>query len=115
MQNSRFSSNATPLSSSDLAAINATPGVKTTVYIVNTNATVTLGATSATETISGTFPQIVAIDHLTVEAGTFFSEFDVAHGLPVAVLGTTVASDLEPDAAARRWARRSTSAACSFR
>ena len=47
VQTSRFSSNATPLSASDLAAINATPGVKTTVYTVDTNATVTAGSSSA--------------------------------------------------------------------
>lgn len=94
VQTSRFSSNATQLSASDLAAIKATPGVKTTVYSVNTNATVTAGASTAMETISGSFPTIVTIDHLTVAAGTFFSQFDVAHGLPVAVLGSTAASDL---------------------
>jgi putative ABC transport system permease protein len=94
VQTSRFSSNATPLSASDLAAINTTPGVKMTVYGVNTNAAVTAGASTATETISGTFPQILTIDHLTVAAGTFFSQFDASHNLPVAVLGSTVASDL---------------------
>jgi len=94
VQTSRFSSNATPLSASDLAAINATPGVKTTVYTVDTNATVTAGSSSAMETVTGTFPQIKPIDHLTIAAGTFFSQFDVAHDLPVAVLGSTVASDL---------------------
>ena len=95
VQTSRFSSNATPLSASDLAAINATPGVKTTVYTVDTNATVTAGSSSAMETVTGTFPQIKSIDHLTIAAGTFFSQFDVAHDLPVAVLGSTVASDLD--------------------
>jgi putative ABC transport system permease protein len=94
VQTSRFSSNATPLSSSDLAAIDATPGVKTTVYTVDTNATVTAGSSSAMETVTGTFPQIKSIDHLTIAAGTFFSQFDVLHDLPVAVLGSTVASDL---------------------
>jgi len=94
VQTSRFSSNATPLSASDLAAIKATPGVKTTVYTVDTSATVTAGSTSAMETVTGTFPQIKSIDHLTVAAGTFFSQFDVAHSLPVAVVGSTAASDL---------------------
>jgi putative ABC transport system permease protein len=94
VQTSRFSSNATPLSASDLAAIKATPGVKTTVYAVDTNANVTAGSSTAMETITGTFPQIKTIDHLTVAAGTFFNEFDVAHDLPVAVLGSTAASDL---------------------
>ncbi len=94
VQTSRFSSNATALTASDLAAINSTPGVKATVTSVTTNATVTVGASSATETISGTSPQIQAIDHLTIAAGTFFSAFDSAHSLPVAVLGSTVLSDL---------------------
>jgi putative ABC transport system permease protein len=95
VETNSFSSNATPLSASDVAAIDATPGVKATVTSVNTNATVTLGSTSATESVSGTSPQIVGIDHLTVEAGTFFSAFDASHALPVAVLGNTVASDLK--------------------
>ena len=94
VQTSRFSSNATPLSASDLAAIKATPGVKTTVYTVDTNATVTSGSSAAMATVTGTFPQIKSIDHLTVAAGTFFSDFAVAHALPVAVLGSTVASDM---------------------
>ena len=42
VQTSRFSSNATPITQSDLKAI-ADPGVKTTVYTVDTNATVTYG------------------------------------------------------------------------
>ncbi len=94
VQTSRFSTNATPLSASDLAAIDATPGVKRTVYTVDTNATVTAGSASARETVTGTFPAIQAIDHLTLAAGAFFSQFAAAHGLPVAVLGSTVASDL---------------------
>ena len=95
VQTSQFSSSAAPISAGDVAAIDATPGVKATVTSVNTNATVALGTTSATETISGTAPQIVAIDHLTIEAGTFFSAFDASHSLPVAVLGNTVAGDLD--------------------
>jgi putative ABC transport system permease protein len=95
VQTSRFSSNATALSASDLAAIEDTPGVKMTVYSVNTNATVTAGTSTAMATITGTFPSIVAIDHLTVAAGTFFSQFHVDRSLPVAVLGSTVASDLD--------------------
>ena len=38
VQTSRFSSNATAITQSDLAAIKETPGVKTTVYTVDTNA-----------------------------------------------------------------------------
>ena len=94
VQSSPFVSSAVPLSNSDVAAIDATPGVKQTVTSVNTNALVALGSSSATESISGTSPQIKSIDHLTVAAGTFFSQFDAAHNLPVAVLGATVASDL---------------------
>jgi putative ABC transport system permease protein len=94
VESSPFVSNAVPLSASDVAAIDATPGVKQTVTAVTTNATITLGVTSSSESVMGTSPQIVGIDHLTIEAGTFFSSFAASHGLPVAVLGNTVASDL---------------------
>jgi putative ABC transport system permease protein len=94
VETSSFSSNATALSNSDLAAIKATPGVKQTVYTVDTNAEVTAGSTAAMATVSGTFPELMTIDHLTLAAGSFFSDFDVTHGLPAAVLGSTVASDL---------------------
>ena len=94
VQTSRFSSNATALTASDLAAIKATPGVKQTVYTVDTNAEVTAGSTAAMATVSGTFPELMTIDHLTLAAGSFFSDFAAAHGLALAVLGNTVASDL---------------------
>jgi putative ABC transport system permease protein len=94
VESSPFVSNAVPLSASDVAAIDATPGVKQTVTAVTTNATITLGATNSTESVMGTSPQIVGIDHLTIEAGTFFSAFAASRSLPVAVLGNTVASDL---------------------
>ena len=94
VQSSPFTSSGKPLSSSDVAAINATPGVKQTVTAVTTNATVTLGVSSATESVMGTSTKIVGIDHLTTQAGRFFSAFDAGHSLPMAVLGSTVASDL---------------------
>jgi putative ABC transport system permease protein len=94
VETSSFSSNATALSNSDLAAIKATPGVKQTVYTVDTNAEVTAGSTAAMATVSGTFPELMTIDHLTLAAGSFFSDFAAAHGLALAVLGNTVASDL---------------------
>jgi putative ABC transport system permease protein len=94
VQSSRFSSNATPLTLDDLATIKATPGVKTTVYTVTTNATVAAGASTAMATISGTSPQIQGIDHLQVDAGRFFSQYAADHDLPMAVVGSTVLSDL---------------------
>jgi putative ABC transport system permease protein len=94
VQTSRFSSNATAITQSDLAAIKETPGVKTTVYTVDTSAAVTYGSTSAQASVVGTFPQYKAINHLTVEAGTFFTQFDVDHSLPVAVLGSSTVDDL---------------------
>ena len=75
---SGFSSITAPLTMSDLAAINKTPGVKKTVYSVNTNATVTLGSASAQATVSGSGPGIYAIDNLSLTAGTFFSGFAAA-------------------------------------
>jgi len=68
VETSRFSSNATPISLSDLHAIRATPGVKSTVYTVDTSATLTYGSTSSMETVSGSFPGLLAIDHLSLEA-----------------------------------------------
>ena len=94
VQSSRFSSSSTAITQSDLEAIQDTPGVKTTVYTVDTNATVTYGSTTANASVTGTFPQYKAINHLTVKAGTFFTQFDVDHALPVAVLGSTTADDL---------------------
>ncbi len=94
VQTSRFSSNATAITQSDLAAIRETPGVKTTVYTVDTNATITSDSTSAQASVVGTFPQYKAINHLTIEAGTFFTQFDVDHSLPVAVLGSSTVDDL---------------------
>lgn len=94
VQTSRFSSNSTPITQSDLKAIEETPGVKTTVYTVDTNATATYGSTTAQASVTGTFPQYKAINHLTIKAGTFFTQFDVDHALPVAILGSTTVDDL---------------------
>ena len=94
VQTSRFSSNAAAITQSDLKAIQQTPGVKTTVYTVDTNAAVTYGSTTAQASVTGTFPKYKAINHLTIKAGTFFTQFDVDHALPVAVLGSTTADDL---------------------
>ncbi|MEZ5124965.1 MAG: ABC transporter permease [Thermoleophilia bacterium] len=92
---SRFSSSSDGLSASDLTAVDETPGVKQTVATVDTNATVTYDSTSAMATITGSYPEIAEIDHLTVVAGTFFSQFDVDRALPVAVLGATTLEDLD--------------------
>jgi putative ABC transport system permease protein len=94
VQSSRFSSSSTAITEADLKAIQETPGVKTTVYTVDTNATVTFGSTYAMASVTGTFPQYKAINHLTIKAGSFFTQFDVDHALPVAVLGATTADDL---------------------
>lgn len=94
VQSSRFSSSSSSLTESDLTAINETPGVKETVYTVAANATVTQGSSTANATVTGTFPEYEAINHLTVLAGTFFSQFDVDRALPVAVLGATTVDDL---------------------
>jgi putative ABC transport system permease protein len=94
VRTSGFISSGNPLTLSDLAAINKTPGVKRTVYTVDTNDTVTYNGSSETASISGTSPEIQSINHLQVEAGSFFSTFAYQHNLPVAVVGYTVASDL---------------------
>ncbi len=92
VRTSGFSS--TPITQSDLAAIQKTAGVKTTVYSVDTNATTTVGSTQAMASVMGTSPGIASIDSLSVEAGTFFTQFDMDKALPVAVLGATTTEDL---------------------
>jgi putative ABC transport system permease protein len=95
VQASRFSSSTSGLSASDLQAVQDTPGVKKTVYTVDTNASATFGSTTSYATVTGTFPDFKSINHLTVVAGTFFSQFQVDHALPVAVLGSTTCENLE--------------------
>ena len=69
VQTSRFSSNATPITQSDLRAIQQTPGVKTTVYSVDANATVTYGLTTASASVTGTLSRSTRpINHLTIKA-----------------------------------------------
>jgi putative ABC transport system permease protein len=94
VRSSGFFSNGNPLTASDLAAINKTPGVKRTVYSVDTNATVAYNGTSVTASISGTSPEIQNINHLQVQAGSFFSTFAFRHDLPMAVIGYNVATEL---------------------
>jgi putative ABC transport system permease protein len=94
VRSSGFFSSGNPLTLSDLAAINKTPGVKRTVYSVDTNATVTYEGTSAAASISGTSPEIQGINHLQLAAGSFFSTFAFQHDLPMAVVGYNVASEL---------------------
>jgi putative ABC transport system permease protein len=94
VQTSQFSSDSSPITQSDLKAIQDTPGVKSTVYTVDTNATVIYGTTTAMASVTGTFPRYKTINHLTIEAGSFFTQFDVDKALPVAVLGSTTVEDL---------------------
>ena len=94
IQASRFSSSSAGLSQADLKAIDDTPGVRRTVYTVDTNASVTSGSTTAYATVTGTFPGFKSINHLTVAAGAFFSQFQVDKALPVAVLGSTTCENL---------------------
>ena len=94
IQASRFSSSSAGLSQADLQAIDDTPGVRRTVYTVDTNASVTSGSTTAYATVTGTFPGFKSINHLTVAAGAFFSQFQVDKALPVAVLGSTTCENL---------------------
>jgi putative ABC transport system permease protein len=94
VRSSGFFSSGNPLTISDLAAINKTPGVKRTVYTVDTNASVTYNGTSVSASVSGTSPQIQDINHLQVQAGSFFGTFAFRHGLPVAVVGYNVAAEL---------------------
>ncbi len=95
VETSRFSSSSDGLSSGDLKAIQDTPGVKGTVYTVDTNSTVVYGSTTAMATVTGTFPQFKTVNHLTVAAGAFITQFAEDGALPVAVLGSTTAETLD--------------------
>ena len=85
-----------------------------TVTSVNTNATVTAGSTSATGDDQRHLAADRRIDHLTVAAGTFFSDFDRPQPAGGGA-GQDGGRRPRPDAAAAPWVRRSTSAACSSR
>ena len=62
------------------------------------NALIVYGRSNTTTSITGTTAEEAKVRGLDVQAGSFLSAHEQAHGLRVAVLGATTASDLNLDA-----------------
>jgi putative ABC transport system permease protein len=90
-------SNAT-LTLADAAAIQQLDSVRAVAPIVQTQQTITNGATSVQATVKGTTTAIQGVDNLQLAGGAFFSGFAEDRGLKLAVLGASLASDLGLDA-----------------
>lgn len=84
----------TPLTATDAAALAKGSQIASIAPIVQRNLTISYAGTSETAPIQGTTTGVVSTDDLKLASGRFFSSFAASKGLRVAVLGATVASDL---------------------
>jgi putative ABC transport system permease protein len=84
----------TPLTKADAGALAKGSQIADTAPIVQRSLTVTYAGTSETATVEGTTPAVQTTDDLQMASGRFFSSFAATKGLRVAVLGATLASDL---------------------
>ena len=91
-------SNAKQLTVKDATALNdpvKAPDVKSAAPVLEANATCTYGnLSSSPQTFMGTWPSYFEASNSPVDKGTYWSADDVIAGRPVAVIGTTVATDL---------------------
>jgi putative ABC transport system permease protein len=71
--------------------------VRAVAPVVQTQQTITNGATSVQSTVDGTTTAIRQVNNLHLAAGAFFSGFAQDKGLKLGVLGATLASDLGLD------------------
>jgi putative ABC transport system permease protein len=81
----------------DLQAIRELDSVRAVAPIVQTQQTITNGATSVQATVKGTTTAIQAVDNLELAGGAFFSGFAEGRGLTLGVLGASLAADLGLD------------------
>ncbi len=81
----------------DAEAIAQLPYVKNVAPLVESNASVMLGSTSWNASVNGTTPELAAIKNWQPSAGGFFTQGDVDNMAMVAVIGSTVASNLFPN------------------
>ena len=81
----------------DLQAIRELASVRAVAPIVQTQQTITNGATSVQATVKGTTTAIQAVDNLELAGGAFFSGFAEGRGLKLGVLGASLAADLGLD------------------
>jgi putative ABC transport system permease protein len=86
------------LTLTDVEAIGQLDSVRAVAPLVQTQQTITNGATSVQATVKGTTTAIQRVDNLQLAGGAFFSSFAEGRGLKLAVLGASLASDLGLDA-----------------
>jgi putative ABC transport system permease protein len=86
------------LTLADVEAIQQLDSVRAVAPIVQTQQTITNGATSVQATVKGTTTAIQGVDNLQLAGGTFFSGFAEDRGLKLGVLGYSLAADLGLDA-----------------
>jgi putative ABC transport system permease protein len=82
----------------DARLIERLDSVAAAAPVVQSQQTVTSGATSVQATVKGTTVAIQQVESLTLAGGAFFSRFAEEHGLKLAVLGASLAADLGLDA-----------------
>ena len=83
-----------------MKAIGQLDSVRAVAPLVQTQQTITNGATSVQATVKGTTTTtaIQRVDNLQLAGGAFFSSFAEGRGLKLAVLGASLAADLALDA-----------------
>ena len=82
------------LTLADVEAIGQLDSVRAVAPLVQTQETITNGATSVQATVKGTTTAIQRVDNLQLAGGAFFSSFAEGRGLKLAVLGASLAADL---------------------
>lgn len=91
-------SNSKQLTIKDATALNdpvKAPDVKSAAPVLQASATCTYGnLSSSPQDVIGTWPSYFEAANSPVDKGTYWSADDVVAGRPVAVIGTTVATDL---------------------
>ena len=91
------SGSRTTLTLSDVAAISANvPDIGGVAPYSQTGAQVVASGTNWSTVIGGTTPEWVSVENWTIAQGAFFTQGDVTRVSKVAVLGSTVASNLFP-------------------
>ena len=86
------------LTLADVEAVRRLDSVRAVAPLVQTQETITNGATSVQAAVKGTTTAIQSVDNLQLAGGAFFSSFAEERGLKLAVLGASLAADLGLDA-----------------
>ncbi len=86
------------LTLTDVKQLSKLSSVRAVAPVVQATATVTNGSTSVQGTVKGTTTALKDVENLKIAGGSYFSGFAQDRGLKLAVLGSTLASDLGLDA-----------------